>query len=69
MAIKTAAEWVEEYQTAISKVLLGQEAALDGKRVVYADLGKLERGLQFWLAQYRADSNSGPSVSTGIIAR
>ena len=69
MAIKTTLEQIEEVQAAITKVMSGQEASLDGKRVRYADLEALERREERLLMRYRREQGSGPPVTTGIIAR
>ncbi len=70
MAIKTTAEWIEEYQTAISKVLLGQDVTLNGKRLTHANLAVLEAALDRLLARYRAETRTGGlSINIGTHRR
>ena len=70
MAVKTTLEQLEEVQTAISKLMSGQEVSIGQKRLRYADLEALNRREQMLLARYKVESGQGGlSVNEGIMAR
>lgn len=70
MAIKTPAEQLEEVQAAISKVMLGQEATYEGKRVRYADLSVLEAREEKLLSRYRRELGiGGPAINVCVPRR
>ena len=71
MAIKTTAEWIEEYETAISNILLrGQDMTLNGKRQTLANLASLQSELKRLKAQYRAETQTGGlSINIGTHRR
>jgi hypothetical protein len=67
LALKTTLEQLEEVQTAISNVMLGQDVTIEGKRLTLADLAALERREEKLLARYRAEAGTGgPAFNTAM---
>lgn len=70
MAIKTTTEQLEEVQTAISSVMLGQVVNLDGHDVTRADLKALSRresDLRLRYATEQGDFDSTINVVDGDV--
>ncbi len=63
MAIKTAAERLEETQDAITKVLAGQEVELNGQRLRRADLDMLQKMEEYWLSRYQQEQTSSSTAN------
>jgi hypothetical protein len=59
MALKTTLEQLEETQTAISAVCLGQSATIDGVQLTRANLKDLEAREEKLLIRYRNEQNTG----------
>lgn len=58
MAIKTTEEQLEEVQTAISKVMLGQTVDLDGHQITRADLTALTKREETLQSRYNAEQGN-----------
>jgi hypothetical protein len=70
MAVKTTLEQLEEVQTAISRVMKGQDVSIAGKRWTLADLEALNRREDQLLKRYKSETGTGgPAVNTGIMRR
>ena len=70
MAIKTIAEQLEEVQTAISLVMSGQSATLDGKSLTYASLSALTDREQMLLKRYNSETlGRGLAINAGVKRR
>lgn len=65
MAIKTTLEQIEEIQTAITAVCLGQAVTIDGVQITRANLKDLEAREEKLLARYQRETSTGPAVMTG----
>lgn len=69
MAIKTTLEQIEEVQSAISNIMLGQEVTQNGKTWKMADLDALQRRESTLLKRYRAENGGGLSVNAVCLSR
>lgn len=69
MAIKTTLEQIEEVQSAISNIMLGQEVTQNGKALKMADLDALQRRETMLLKRYRAQQGGGFSVNAVRLSR
>lgn len=70
MAIKTTLEQIEEVQASISKVMAGQEATIDGKRLRYADLDMLSKRESMLLERYKREQGTGGlCFNIGVLRR
>ena len=69
MPIKTTLEQLEEVQTAISAIMLGQEIIQDGNTWRMADLDALQRRESILLKRYRAEQGGGLSVNAVRLTR
>ncbi len=66
--IKTVEQQLEEVQTAISKVLIGQSGTWEGKLVSFADLKALNEREEMLLARYNGKRH-GIAVTSGVLER
>ena len=69
MAIKSTYEQIEEVQSAITNILLGQEVVIDGTTWRSADLDSLQRRETMLLKRYHAEQGGGLSVNAVRVAR
>ena len=71
MAVKTTLEQLEEVQTAISRVMGGQDVTINGKRMKYADLDMLSKREGILLTRYQAEQGTGgiPRINFAIPKR
>lgn len=69
MPVKTILEQLEEVQAAITKVMDGQDVAIDGKRHTLADLAALERREIRLLSRYNRQLKRGSRYNIGLKRR
>lgn len=69
MAIKTTLEQIEEVQAAITKVMAGQSAMMNGRQVTLANLESLTARESLLLARYKTEQGSAIYRNKGVIQR
>lgn len=70
MAIKTTIVQLEEVQACITKVMSGQDASIDGKRLKYADLNMLTAREDTLLRRYKSEQGTGGmALNVGMVRR